>query len=118
MGAALREAQASLDGAELRALTRQRRQLTAAITRQARALAGEHGQQVTAAVAEQVEAILTAAMVEEAAGAAVRTGLLLTAFSTTGVDSLDPAALLARPARRTRPGRRGQTGRGCDRGFG
>ena len=34
---------------------------------------------------------------EEAAGAAVRTGLLLTAFSTTGVDSLDPAALLAVP---------------------
>ena len=97
VGAALREAQASLDGAELRALTRQRRQLTAAITRQARALAGEHGQQVTAAVAEQVEAILTASMVDEAAAAAIRTGLLLTAFSTTGVDSLDLPSLLAVP---------------------
>ncbi len=32
VGAALREAQANLDGEELRALTRQRRQLTAAVT--------------------------------------------------------------------------------------
>ena len=36
VGAALREAQASMSGDELRALTRQRRQLTAAVTTQAR----------------------------------------------------------------------------------
>src|SRR6187397_557328 len=36
VGAALREAQATLDGAELRALTKQRRQLTAAVTSRAR----------------------------------------------------------------------------------
>src|SRR5688500_13432912 len=63
VGTALREAQASLAGEELRALTRQRRQLTAAVTTRARALAAENGQKVTSAVSDQVEATLTAAMV-------------------------------------------------------
>lgn len=97
VGAALREAQDALDGDELRALTRQRRQVTAAITRQARALAGEHGQQVTASVAEQVEATLNAAMVDAEAAVVVRTGLLLTAFSSTGLEPLDTGPLLAVP---------------------
>ena len=61
-------------------LTRQRRQLTAAVTAQARGLAAEHGQRVTQAVADQVEATLTAAMVDPAAAAAVRTGLLVNAL--------------------------------------
>src|SRR3954471_17893776 len=47
VGAALREAQASMSGEELRALTKQRRQLTAAVTTRARGLAREHGQKVT-----------------------------------------------------------------------
>ncbi|WP_067440490.1 hypothetical protein [Nocardioides jensenii] len=97
VGAALREAQSSLDGEELRALTRQRRQLTSAITQQARSLAVEHGQKVTASVADQVEATLTAAMVDEAAGAAVRTGLLVTAMAATGVDAVDAASSVAVP---------------------
>lgn len=97
VGAALREAQASLDGAELRALTRQRRQLTAAITQQARALAVERGQKVTGSVAEQVEATLTSAMVDEAAGAVVRTGLLLTPLALTGVEDVDLAVHVALP---------------------
>ncbi|HRI96935.1 MAG TPA: hypothetical protein PLZ93_15080, partial [Nocardioides sp.] len=44
VGAALREAQASMSEDELRQLTRQRRQLTAAVTTQARRLGREHGQ--------------------------------------------------------------------------
>src|SRR6476469_915835 len=75
MGAALREAQASLAGEELRALTRQRRQLTAAVTTRARALSAEHGLRVTPAVADQVEATLTAAMVAAGCAAAGRSGL-------------------------------------------
>ncbi|KQY63938.1 MULTISPECIES: hypothetical protein [unclassified Nocardioides] len=97
VGAALREAQASLDASELRALTRQRRQLTSAITQQARALAVEHGQKVTGSVADQVEATLTAAMVDEAAGAAVRTGLLVNAMTSTGIEAVDAAAYVAVP---------------------
>jgi len=97
VGVALREAQANLDGEELRVLTRQRRQLTAAITTQARGLAGQVGVKVTEAVAEQVEATLTAAMVDEAAAAAIRTGLLVAPITTTGVESIDLAAVLAVP---------------------
>ncbi len=97
VGAALREAQANLDGEELRALTRQRRQLTAAVTTQARGLAHEEGVRVTQAVADQVEATLTAAMVDQRAAGAVRSGLLVAALSATGVGDVDVAASLAVP---------------------
>lgn len=97
VGTALREAQANLDGEELRALTRQRRQLTAAVTTQARGLAREEGVKVTPAVADQVEATLTAAMVDEGAARAVRSGLLVTALVATGVGEVDVAPALAAP---------------------
>ena len=97
VGAALREAQASMSGDELRQLTRQRRQLTAAVTTQSRRLAREHGQKVTDAVADQVEATLTAAMVDEDAGRAVRSGLLVAALSATGVDTVELDRAVALP---------------------
>ena len=97
MGAALREAQAAMSGDQLRELTRQRRQLTAVVTQQARSLAAEAGVKVTQSVAEQVEATLTAAMVEEACAQAVRSGLLVGALSATGVDEVDVAAAVALP---------------------
>lgn len=97
VGAALREAQANLDGEELRALTRQRRQLTAAVTTQARGLAHDEGVKVTQAVADQVEATLTAAMIDAGAAAAVRSGLLVAALTATGVGDLDVASALAVP---------------------
>lgn len=89
VGAALREAQAAMSAAELRELTKQRRQLTAAVTTRARALAREHGLRVSEDVAEQVEGTLTAAMIDERCAAAVRSGLLVSALSTTGVDEVD-----------------------------
>lgn len=97
VGAALREAQASLAGEELRALTRQRRQLTAAVTSRARALAAENGQKVTPAVSDQVEATLTAAMVDEDCAAAVRSGLLVAALASTGVEAVELGAAVAVP---------------------
>ncbi len=97
VGAALREAQTNLDGEELRALTRQRRQLTAAVTTRARGLAREEGVKVTPAVADQVEATLTAAMVDEGAARAVRSGLLVAALAATGVGEVDVAPALAAP---------------------
>jgi hypothetical protein len=97
VGAALRAAQADLDGEELRALTRQRRQLTAAVTARARAVAAGLGQKVTPAVSDQVEATLTAAMVDEGCARAVRSGLLVAALTSTGVDAVDPAPALALP---------------------
>jgi len=97
IGAALREAQASMSADELRALTKQRRQLTAAVTTGARRIAREAGTRVTDSVAEQVEATLTAAMVDEQCGLALRSGLLVSALAATGVDPADVAAAVAAP---------------------
>lgn len=98
LGAALREAQASMAGDELRELGRQRRELTAAVTRRARSLAAELGQRVGEPVAAQVEDTLHAAMVDEDAAAAVRTGLLVKPLVVTGLDPVDAVASVAVPA--------------------
>ena len=98
LGASLRQAQSDLDGDALRELTRQRRQLTTAVTRQGRTLAGELGQKVTEAVADQVQDTLHAAMVDEDAAAAVRSGLLVSALAATGVGSADVVDAVAVPA--------------------
>jgi hypothetical protein len=97
VGGALREAQEGMDGAELRALTKQRRQLTSAVTEQARTLARDEGLKVTQAVADQVEATLTAAMLDPSCAQAVRSGLLTAALRATGVDEVDVAAAVALP---------------------
>jgi hypothetical protein len=97
VGAALRAAQASMSAEELRALSRQRRQLTAAVTTGARRIAREEGTKVTEAVAEQVEATLTAAMVDERCALALRSGMLTTALKSTGLDPADVEAAVALP---------------------
>lgn len=93
----LRAAAASLDGDELRTLTRQRRQLTAALATSAASLAREHGVRLTGAVADQVEGVLTAAMLDPVAADVVRTGLVVTAFTSTGVSEVDVDTVCAVP---------------------
>jgi hypothetical protein len=95
LGGSLREAASSLDGAQLRELTRQRRQLTAAVTTVARRHALAEGHKVTESVADEVESTLTAAMLDTGAAAAVRSGLLVRAFSTTGLGDLDATSFVA-----------------------
>lgn len=97
LGASLRQAQDDLDADALRELTRQRRALTAAVTTQGRRLAGDLGQRVTEQVADQVQGTLHAAMVDEGAAAAVRSGLLLTHLVSTGVEGLDVGETVAVP---------------------
>jgi DNA repair exonuclease SbcCD ATPase subunit len=97
VGAALREAQVGMDGTELRALTRQRRQLTSAVTAQARSLAAEEGVRVTQSVADEVEATLTAGLIDAEAARAVRSGLLVRSLRATGVDAVDVASAVALP---------------------
>ena len=97
LAVSLRAAAESLDGAELRSLTKQRRQLTAALTTTAGQLAREHGVRLTPAVADQVEGMLTAAMIDPVAADVVRSGLVVTAFTSTGVSELDVAAVCAVP---------------------
>lgn len=98
VGEALRQAQQGMDAAALRELTRQRRQLTGALTTRARALAGQAGLKVTAPVAGQVEETLTAAMIDPDAGRAVASGLLVLPLRATGVGSVDAGGAVAVPA--------------------
>ncbi len=93
----LRAAQQAMDGDELRQLTRQRRQLTAAVTTRARTLAAEYGVRVTESVAEQVEATITAALLDEEAAAALRTGMLVQALSAVGFRENQASAAVALP---------------------
>lgn len=97
VGAALRDAQESLDASQLREFTKQRRQLTASVTTTARRMAREEGVKVTQAVADQVEATLTAAMLEPDAAKAVRSGLLVTSLEATGLGDLDLSGAVALP---------------------
>jgi len=98
LGASLRQAQENLDGEALRELTRQRRQLTTAVTRQGRDLAQELGQRLTEVIADQVQGTLHAAMVDEDAAAAVRSGLLVSALTATGVGAADVVDAVAVPS--------------------
>ena len=93
----LRSAAEALDGDELRALTRQRRQLTGALATSARSLAREAGVRLTEPVVDQVEGVLTAAMLDPVAAQVVRTGRVVTAFTSTGVSELDVDAVVAVP---------------------
>jgi hypothetical protein len=97
VGEALREAQENLDATQLREFTKQRRQLTATVTTSARRMAREEGVRTTESVAEQVEATLTAAMLEPDAARAVRSGLLVTSLSATGLGDLDLSGAVALP---------------------
>ncbi len=97
VGEALRDAQENLDATQLREFTKQRRQLTASVTTAARRMAREEGVRTTDSVAEQVEATLTAAMLEPDAARAVRSGLLVTALSATGLGDLDLSGAVAVP---------------------
>ena len=98
LGAALREAQETLDGEELRELNRQRHALVAAVTRQARALAERLGHPVSEGIAVEVEQTLRAGMADEQAAAAVRSGQLTAALSSTGFAPVDLAGAVAVPS--------------------
>jgi len=97
LGEEFRVAQDGLDAATLRTLTSQRRALTATVAREGGALADELGHRVTAPVTEQVQATLHAAMTDERAAAAVRSGLLVAPLAATGLDDVDLTDALALP---------------------
>jgi len=97
VGAALRDAQDNLDATQLREFTKQRRQLTASVTTAARRMAREEGVKTTQSVADQIEATLTAAMLEPDAAKAVRSGMLVTSLAATGLGDLDLSEAVALP---------------------
>ncbi|MFB7894018.1 transposase [Microbacterium sp. NPDC056044] len=90
LSAALREAQDDLDAAELARLGRQRRQLVAALAKQAVGLAEDAGGTVSAAARDDVAATINAAVMDAAAAAAVLTARLVKPLEA---GDIDPAAL-------------------------
>ncbi|MFC7431136.1 MULTISPECIES: transposase [unclassified Agrococcus] len=95
LAASLRDAQDDLDGAELRVLSAQRRQLVSRLAADAVAIAETARVQVSAAAREDVERTLTAAMLDEAAGRAVASGRLVRALEAVGLEGVDLTGALA-----------------------
>ena len=95
LGASLRAAQADLDGDALRELTKQRRQLVAAVAGKGRVLAKELGQKLSESVQRQVEDTLHAAMIDTDAEAAVRSGMLVDPLTPSGIGSVKAASAVA-----------------------
>ena len=61
-------------------------------------IAAEEGVRVTSSVSDEVEATLTAGLVDPEAARAVRSGLLVRSLKATGVDAVDAAAAVALPS--------------------
>ncbi|WP_430295321.1 transposase [Sinomonas sp. B1-1] len=97
LGASLREAQADLDPAAMRALGRERSRLLAAVVRDGREAAGELGVKVSDAAAEEMEQTLHAAMADPQAAEAVRSGLLVRTLTGSGLEPVDLAGAVAVP---------------------
>lgn len=97
LGASLKEAQASLDRAQLHALGQQRQRLLAAVARQALDAAAEVGHDVGPAALPGVEQTLRAALADPAAAAAVLTGRLVRTLEATGWDAVDLDSAVAGP---------------------
>lgn len=94
LGTALREAQRTLDGNELRAMSRQRHQVIRSLS----ALANElTGKKVGDAAQREFEATLEAALADEAAADAVRTGRLMRPLTSTGLEPVDLTDAVAAP---------------------
>jgi hypothetical protein len=97
LGPALRKAQADADPDAIRTLRRQRAEVVDALAQAGADLASDAGHPVTPAVLEQVRSTIEAAMADPHAGAAVRSGLLVTAVESVGFDAVDLDGALADP---------------------
>jgi hypothetical protein len=84
VGRELREAQTGLDGAQLRELAQQRRQVIDELLERARHRADEAGLRLTNAMMSEVEATLQAALVDLAGSLTVRNGRLERPISNSG----------------------------------
>jgi hypothetical protein len=99
LGGMMREAQLSLSGEQMKELGRQRSQVVAALTRQARGLAHQQGHDVSTSIAEQVEGTLRAAVADPGAGEALLGGRLTGALTYTGLGPVDLGGAVATPIR-------------------
>ena len=89
LGDEFREATADLDGERLRELTPKRHKLLDELTKVAKNLADDEGQKVSADVGQKLRETLDAALVDPAAGEAVREGRLSSALRHVGFGVID-----------------------------
>ncbi|WP_432945055.1 hypothetical protein ACQPXM_04530 [Kribbella sp. CA-253562] len=89
LGDEFREATADLDGERLRELTPKRHQAIDTLVKAAGELAGEHGQKISADVGQKLRETLDAALVDPAAGDAVREARLSSALRHVGFGVVD-----------------------------
>jgi hypothetical protein len=89
LGDEFRQATEDLDGDRLRELTPQRHQLLDKLAQVARSLAEENSQKVSVDVAQKLRETLDAALVDPAAGEAVREGQLSSALRHVGFGVVD-----------------------------
>jgi hypothetical protein len=89
LGDEFREATADLDGERLRELTPKRHKLIDQLSKSAAGLAKREGQKVSADVAQKLRETLDAALVDPAAGEAVREGRLSSALRHVGFGVVD-----------------------------
>jgi len=88
IGSRMRDAFASRDRAEIRALTQERQRLLQRAT---------DGLELSPAVQREVEETLQAAVIDPAAAAAVRSGMLVRALESTGLEQVDVSDAVALP---------------------
>lgn len=101
----LREAQEDLDVSSLATLGTQRRQLVAALARQAVELAESAGVSISAAAHTAIEATINAAVIHPVASALVSTGRLLAPLEAAEIDTADLETLIiGAPPEVTAPG--------------
>ncbi|PZF56748.1 hypothetical protein DEJ23_09355 [Curtobacterium sp. MCSS17_008] len=97
LGPSIRQAQSDADPAAIRQLRQRRSEVVAALAQAGADLASDAGHPVTPAVLEQVRATIEAAMADEHAGAAVRSGLLVRPLESAGFEAVDLDGALADP---------------------
>jgi hypothetical protein len=107
VGEELRAAQEALDGAQLRTMTRRRRDVIQALSQTAAELATAAGLPFGAAAQREVEATLDAALADETAAGAVRTGRLMRGLVSTGLEAVEIGDAVAAPDTAPPPRRAG-----------
>lgn len=97
---ALRSAQETLSGSELRTLSTQRHRVIASIVGEARKLAAQQGVRISDSIERELEATFDAALADPSAADAVRSGRLDSALSYAGLGSAPAGGSRPAPARR------------------
>lgn len=98
LGRDMREAEKDLAAGDLRRLGRQRMLLIRSIAGLGKDLAADAGHRISSAALAEVEQTLQAAMSDEAAADAVRSGRLVRSLSSNGIEPVDVDGAVAAPS--------------------